>query len=273
MSQPSFLSAFTRARSGLDLVLTLRAAPGAGRIRVRERIAGRPVLARIVASLGTPLAGGPHPFMTAEGEYGVVLDAAEGFTLAYVFGDEHHTRFEAQVHDLQLAGLFRRAVIELAHAHELGLGSDRCRRFPYTAPAGWAGVARVRETMWISPSCARQHQVIRAYDARPVRPGAPRRGIGEPLTPASSLRRSRRFRTAAGLDAQVATFVVELPEAGKRVFSDFIASDDKVVYAFRLESAESCFAEASKVFAGVVSSMQPLGRAKADATIFAVWGE
>ncbi len=103
MSQPSFLSAFTRARSGHDLVLTLRAAPAAGRIRVRERIAGRPVLSRIIASLGTPIAAGPHPFMTGEGEYGVVLDVGGGVTLAFVYGDEHHTRFEAQVDDLHLA--------------------------------------------------------------------------------------------------------------------------------------------------------------------------
>jgi hypothetical protein len=261
---------------GGDLVMHLRTNAEVAQIRVREMVPGRPRLDTLVAPLlaAAPAAvvDGPSEIVTDEGELGVLITVADDrrqTTAAFVFGDESYAHIEGVARSPASFAATRATVIELAQRHSLGLGTDRWRRFPYAPPPGWTGVARPRETLWISPACPRRHQLIRVYDARPANPGSG--ALGRELVERTGFtappRSRRRFRTRAGLNAELVTYACE----GGQVISETTVTDDRYRYRFRLECDEDSFGEASPVFAALVVSLRPLRLRRIETDVFAAW--
>jgi hypothetical protein len=260
-----------RLSTGGDMVLAAEAGPRVGRIRVVHRV--RPV--RPVDEIFAPLLAGAGPAatverpavtVTLEGEYSAiasVIDGARQETLGVVFGDDHM----AQIHGVATAPeqfrRFRSAVHRLTFGYTMGLGTNRWRRYYYAPPAGWSGVARGRDTLWISPRCPREYQIMKVFDARP--PGdslAARQGarlyetlpqeffVEPPIGPIE-------FETRGGLRCQVRVFTGRVPNRPAAIRAiEGTASDSRYIYPLRLECDEHLYAETMNTFEGVLESIK-----------------
>ncbi len=139
---------------GLHL-LTLYPPAGGGRIRVYERL--RPVLRasqvvqRVLDDDPAYRLGGvsrAQPFVTSDGEHGAWIDlqgtrdeASVRRAIAIIFADEFVVAFDILAIQLERWDELELTARELVVAHELGLGIRR-RRYLYTPPPGWTGLAR-----------------------------------------------------------------------------------------------------------------------------------
>jgi hypothetical protein len=260
-----------RLSVGGDMVLAAEAGPRVGRIRVVHRVCPvRPVdevFAPLLAAAG-PAATIERPavIVTLEGEYAAIASVADGArqeTLGVIFGDEHM----AQIHGLVTAPeqfrRFRAAVHKLTFGYTMGLGTNRWRRYYYTPPAGWTGVARGRDTLWISPRCPREYQIMKIFDARP--PGdslAARQGarlyetlpqeffVEPPIGPIE-------FETRGGLRCQVIVFSGRVPNRPATIKAiEGTAADSRYIYPLRLECDEHLYAETMNTFERVIESIK-----------------
>jgi len=234
--------------------ITIERRPGAGGWDARAML--RDVLGTIPGPTAT--ASGPRAILTDGGDLGAILTVrgTQGERIAaVVFAPAETVRASADVRDSADVPRVRRAILAQLGAHDVGqAGRDR-RLVPYAPPPGWASRPGRGETVWVSPEAGGSRSFIRALDARlGTRREAPRAG--------------RRIHGRDGLVADVATYV-----AGERVVSDFTASDEQYLYAFRLETDGKSFAETSKAFAGMLASLRPLARRRVTNDVFAAWAE
>jgi len=145
-----------------QLVLTTTASD-AGTIRVTTDLAPLRPVSQLFDGFEAP-----RVITTDEGEHAVIAHRIDAGlqSLAVVFGDVSYTRIDAESSEPELFDLFRATVDELAFSATLGLGSARWRRFYYEPPVGWRAIARPHATLWLSPACPRQYQVMYVFDAR-----------------------------------------------------------------------------------------------------------
>jgi hypothetical protein len=265
------ITRWQRSTSGGHVVLRLRADLESGAIHIRDHLPGRPTLASLlgpVIATGAKV-DGPRLITTLEGELGAIVNVVDGsrqVTTAVVFGDDQYAIIEAISTLPAQHALYQETTSGLAHRHELGLGRDRTRRFLYEPPAGWTGVSRGRETLWISPANPRRFELVRVYDARPLRS---RGRLHDEL--AEAPRSSRNFRTRDGLPGDIATWTDTMPERDRVIISLATVRDDAYTYRFRLECDEASFKDASRVFGAMVLTTRPLVARRGDSDVFAAW--
>jgi hypothetical protein len=266
------VSTWRRSFSGSDVVFTTEEGPAAGRIRIVQR--KTPV--RPAEEIFAPWLSGVEPgdmverptiSVTAEGEYAAFANAIgrrRQHTLGIVFGDDHYAEIEGVTTVADQFGRFRIAVQKLTYAYTLGLGSNRWRRFYYEAPPGWIGVARTRATVWIAPSCPRQYQVMKVFDARPPSDNlAARQGarIFETL-PHEFFREPSSvpfiFFTPAGLQCRVIVFTGQVPNRRSPIKAiEGTVMEARYIYPIRMECDAELLAETMHVFERVIGSIRP----------------
>ena len=209
-------------RSPLADGVLLRGADGT----VRIRSARRPLrsAAWIFARAGFA-PGTAERLITCEGEHAALrLDRARG--AAVVFGDDTYTLLEAWMSD---PAKLDEALRAFAFYCPLGLGHARRRRYLYTPPPGWEGVARGLDADW-----------------RP--PGYP--GLDVRLTVHAAL-------PAAGRIEDIHASLRAVRPPGRHVAADVFA-DGHFFYPVEVDAAPEHAALAEETLARVVRSIQPV---------------
>lgn len=276
-----------RSFVGGDLLLTGEAGAQAGTIRITSHMMPlRPVHEIFSAFVEAPGITVTPPAIetTDEGEYAAIATATTPefqHTLAVVFGDDHYTRIDAVVRDRDLFAKFAAATRELMLSTTMGLGAGRWRRFYYEPPAGWTGIARPRGSLWIPPTCARYHQVMRVFDARP--PGDHELLHGARMFETLPIEFYREppkgpvsYWTANDLECQVSVYRATLPNrTSPMAVLDGTIITEPYIYPIRMECDVAWFDETSQLFEQVVASFRPVPeRRKVDmnvSTAFEFW--
>lgn len=267
------LMGWRRTSSGADMFLRPSDPHHTGSIRISRRVAPIVPVAEICARLATRAGDharleGPTLMVTAEGEYAMFATAAterQQLCLGAVFGDEFFSEILGATTEPAQAAGFSATVRNLIYGFTLGLGSFRWRRFYYEAPPGWSGIGRAMDTLWISPRCPREYQIMKVFAARPAaenrraRQGArlfetlpheffvePRKG---PIT----------FETPQGLACEVTVFtgrVGDRPGTIKAI--EGTISKNGYVYPVRMECDDALLEETLRAFEKVMGSVRLL---------------
>jgi hypothetical protein len=154
----------------------------AGPIRVRQKVPLTPlrrIVDRALAESGRAIRtaskiGALERLVTIEGEHAglvtVETELAGGArlerTIALIAGDDHGAVIDAATSRPDAFARYREVVRGLASSYYLGLGELRRRRYGYTAPPGWTGVARPYVTSWYTPAFPRDAAFISVFEAR-----------------------------------------------------------------------------------------------------------
>lgn len=265
------MTGWHRSFVGGDLLLTGDGGAQAGTIRITSHMMPiRPVPEIFGAFLDAArdiTVVPPVLEITDEGEHAAIATATTPefqHTLAVVFGDDHYTRIDSVVRDPAQLPKFAACIRELMLSTTLGLGVGRWRRFYFEPPAGWMGVARPRSSLWIAPECARQHQVMRVFDARPPADHALLHGarMFETL-PIEFYREPPKgpvsYWTANDLECLVSVYRAKLPNrTSELAVLDGTIMTEPYVYPIRMECDVARFEESMQLFERVVASFRPV---------------
>lgn len=286
------LVAWTRGFAGADLVLSARHRPEAASVRVSL---GRAPLLPPAAFFAPRVAGAhdgegeisdPRIDVTDEGEYFVIGNArtpTTQHTLAIVYGDTHYAHIEGLAVDPALFDETRATVRELAYATTLGLGAGRWRRYFYTPPPGWVGIAQPHSTLWISPEDPRHHFTLRVFDARPPLEHERLHGtrMFETLSQEFFVEAPKgpvTYYTAEDLECRVFVHTARFANLPQPIrILDGCVVTEHYVYPLRLHFVPDLLERATAVFEAVVASLHtiPERRATTEAAegVLSYWAE
>lgn len=271
------IAGWQRSFAGGQPILSPRRDPHAGTLRISTGLAPLRTASELIARAlpaGEPVEEieAPRIETTDEGEYAVFAAARTPrglHSLAIVFGDLEYTQIEAVVTAPERYDEFRATVHELAYSTTLGLGAGRWRRFYFEPPPGWAGIARPRSSLWLSPDHPRRHQVMRVFDARP--PLDHERPYGARMFETLSQEFFREppkgpavYYTADDLECRVFVYTAQLPNRREpiRALEGTIATD-AYTYLIRFEFEPALLESSTAAFEQVVASFRPLPERRA----------
>ena len=248
--------------------------PAAGVIQIRHHLRLRPVreiVQQIVdAQLGghgMTLVAPPRQITTVEGEYGARFDVAGAGisrSIGVVYGDDAMTLIDGRA----FGDSYGELVDSLTIGLDLGLGTDRWRRFWYEPPAGWEGLPRVRADVWLAPSFPKPDTTITVFHARPESKTAlvQHYKLFEELTSGYARRsEARPVQTRSGLQGHIVEFTGE-----SRTATQALLGDGVYLYPLRLESAAAQHAE---IFMRVLESVEALPLPKQEVGGVTHWSE
>src|SRR6185503_19621441 len=86
-----------------------------------------------------------------------------------VYGDDFHVLIDGVTRAPERFAAFSRGVRELVDVYPLGLGEHRYRRFFYTPPTGWQGLARGMVTEWYPLDYPARWASLVVHPAKPLR--------------------------------------------------------------------------------------------------------
>jgi len=235
-------------------------APAEGVIQIRHHLRLRPVREIVEQIVETKLGGEamalvapPRKLTTVEGEYGARFDVAgPGIvrSIGLVYGDDAMTIIDGRA----FGDSYTTLVDSLTIGLDLGLGTDRWRRFWYEPPAGWEGLERVRADVWLAPGFPKPDAMITVFHARPESKTAlvQHYKLFEELTSEYGVRRSepRPVQTRSGLEGHVVEFAGE-----SRCATQALLGDGVYLYPLRLESTAALHAD---IFMRVIESVEAL---------------
>jgi len=175
MNATNALPTWRVAQTADGLVLTPPEGAQLGVIQIRE--GQRPLASTDALFAADGVERGPlERLVTTEGEHAAVQvhrgsgPDGQAFVrcLGAVFGDDFYTLIDGGTTVADRFTLFEHAVRTLAVTMSLGLGYRRRRRFEYTVPAGWGGIARGLDTVWMPPGFPGVRSQITVHAAQPV---------------------------------------------------------------------------------------------------------
>lgn len=271
------IKGWRRTYSGGGVVLsnpqgTVQIQPGLAPLRAAEDL-WRPLAPRDATIEG------PFGVVTYEGEYGVVVNAvtpAEQNTIAIVYGDHTYTSIHARATDPAAFATFLDVARRVAHLFPLGQGTDRRRRYFYTPPPGWTGIARPFSTLWLAPDCGHHRATIQVFHARPQRNSGPTvmfRQMFEQLSREFGVlprEEPHAIEATSGLRGQLVTVRGVVGDA-PMVVSDAGLTDNRMLYLLRLETASAVHERHLPVFRACVESVQELPTPRSDVDVLIEW--
>ncbi len=251
-----------RREPGEALVIVPPDGRGYGHIVIREGVRPLTSLAGAPAVALAELVGDALRITTHEGEVAALTDDDTG-TRAIIWGDDAQTELTGVASEPAGRAAIAAVVREIVLLLPLGLGLERARRFWYTPPPGWRGIARGLDAEWISADGAATIQVRRA---RPLRWSVPATRIeqflhdeqffefvlDEPIMQDSftvGALRGKRGRAVGKVHGRPRTFITIAVE------------DDQTVYTARLKCDGELSAHEA-IFDALVQSIEPLPKAQ-----------
>jgi len=256
-----------------SLVLVPPEGPTLGLLRYLERVRPLRAASAVIAALPAPAGWVERErtpierLITSEGEYaafaaisGTIDEQPADRTFGLVFGDDFYARLTGICFDPARFAAFRATVRQLLFldAHILG---TRRRRFRYTPPAGWHGLADLFDATWYPMDHPRRDLVLTVSPAVPLMPGLHEglivttagttsiedgvlidqpEEIALPLGPHG---RRLRLRTRAGRETTLV-----------------LLEDDVYLYCVRCDCADAHADEARRVVDDLLASLEPVPR-------------
>jgi hypothetical protein len=274
-------SGWSRRFMSDGVVLYPPAGRSVGLLRVQDRV--RPLVAmktlvdQVVAAwkglLEAPTVGPLERLTTLDGEYAAVVtlatrSVADGRpverSLGMVFAEDHYSKVDAVIQDPAQFELFRDKVRGVVQHLSLGLGWQRRRRYLYTPPPGWYGVARPYSAEWYPPGYPRDDGAISVFHAKPIAAvpsqafermlredlggGFAEEGADEPVP----------IPNDHGLDGQITVRSGVYLGQGRRHFHLAVLQDHRFLYLVRLETGDSRRNEHAAELEALVKSVRPL---------------
>jgi len=144
----------------------------AGSVEIHDRRRPmRPVRAIVEDLRGDLTVASCERLTTSEGEHAAIVtlrgtDVER--TLAIVYGDDFHVLIDGVIGAPERFAAFSRGVRELVEVYKLGLSEHRYRRFFYTPPASWQGLARGMITEWYPLDYPARWASLVVHPARPL---------------------------------------------------------------------------------------------------------
>jgi hypothetical protein len=214
--------------------------------------------------------------VTLEGEYACIITMAgrrkgDGLpverTLGLVFAEDFFSRVDGIMQLQEQFESFRGRIEAITRNLSLGLGAVRRRRFLYTPPAGWQGLARTFRSDWIPHDYPRDNAMIQVFHAKPFT-DAPkpqvafermlREDLGhglqvEPYEPAQPIEKH-----PGELWGEITRVTGHYPGGPRMHFDLAVLADERFLYVLRLESDDAKLTEHRAVFRALVDSVRPL---------------
>jgi hypothetical protein len=195
---------------------------------------------------------------TVEGELGAVVSvdaAGVHHALGVIYGDDFQTIIHGRTARADQRERVRAATRDLVANVPLGLGQKRHRRFWYSPPPGWQGLARGLVTDWFPLDHPQNPAAIKVLPARPL----------DAIFHVDTFLRDDAFADVAiddikrtPLSSGAFDGVLACAYAGERAFVTAALQDRQYIYVLRLATTLSRLATDEAVFQDMVRSCMPL---------------
>lgn len=265
-----------------DAILVLEDAPESGFIRCGRGRGATRTVRDLFATLERDQPGCVELGVSADGEYYAFAVRRDGQTqtvLAIVFGDERYSRIESMSRDPAMFDVFSLAARDLVYQASLGFGAGRIRPYYYEPPRDWIGLSRPGRAVWLAPTCGREFQQLRIFDARPPDSHeliSARRFenlaseflVSKPKGPAI-------YYTAHDLECRVHVYTGTMRGGKQLKVLDGVVNDEHYCYPLRIGCEPHLLEASMHTFEDVVRTMVPLPAPNtavpADSNAFAYW--